>query len=95
MFFKKIFKFDVVYNFIKYNGKCENFYGYIYKFVVIVEGKFDDQDMVIDFVFLKKIVYDEVINILDYVYINDIIENFIVENIVKWIWGKFSKKIEE
>lgn len=95
MLLKKIFKFDAAHNLTNYNGKCENLHGHTYKLVVTVEGKPDDQDMVIDFVLLKKIVHDEVINILDHAYINDIIENPTAENIAKWIWGKLSKKIEE
>jgi len=75
MLLKKTFKFDAAHNLTKYNGKCENLHGHTYKLVVTVEGKPDNQDMVIDFVLLKKIVQNEVIDILDHAYINDIIEN--------------------
>jgi 6-pyruvoyltetrahydropterin/6-carboxytetrahydropterin synthase len=62
--------------------------------VVTVAGQNDDEGMVIDFVVLKKIVKENVLNILDHSYLNDIIEQPSAENIAEWIWEKLDEKLK-
>ncbi|MDK2886760.1 MAG: 6-pyruvoyltetrahydropterin/6-carboxytetrahydropterin synthase [Thermosipho sp. (in: thermotogales)] len=90
----KEFTFDAAHNLIKYHGKCEKLHGHTYKLVVTVAGQKDDEGMVIDFVVLKKIVKENVLNILDHSYLNDIIEQPSAENIAEWIWEKLDEKLK-
>ena len=71
-----------------YHGKCENLHGHTYKLLVTVEGPISKDGLVIDFVLLKKIVKDHVIEQLDHHHLNDIIANSSAENIAIWIWKK-------
>ncbi|SHH58566.1 6-carboxytetrahydropterin synthase QueD [Thermosipho atlanticus] len=89
----KEFTFDAAHNLVKYHGKCENLHGHTYKLVVTVAGEKNEEGMVIDFLELKKIVQENVLNILDHAYINKIIKQPSAENIAEWIWEKLSKKL--
>ncbi|APT74198.1 6-pyruvoyl tetrahydropterin synthase [Thermosipho melanesiensis] len=93
MFVTKEFTFDAAHNLIKYHGKCEKLHGHTYKLLVTVAGKKDEEGMVIDFLELKKIVKENVLNILDHSYINEIIEQPSAENIAEWIWERLKEKL--
>ncbi|MFN3699482.1 MAG: 6-carboxytetrahydropterin synthase QueD, partial [Dictyoglomus sp.] len=93
MLIVKKFKFDAAHNLIFYKGKCEKLHGHTYEVVVVVKGIPNEEGMVIDFVELKEIVKEEVINILDHSYINDIIPQPTAENIAVWIWNKLESKL--
>ncbi|BBJ27602.1 6-carboxy-5,6,7,8-tetrahydropterin synthase [Athalassotoga saccharophila] len=82
----KEFKFDAAHNLVNYHGKCEKLHGHTYKLRVTLEGKPDDEGMIIDFAELKRIVNDLVISRLDHNYINEIITQPSAENIAMWIW---------
>lgn len=86
----KEFIFDVVYFLFKVlqEYKCCNLYGYIYWLKFFLEGVVDlVMGWVVDFGDVKK-VWKKVEFLFDYQYLNDVLglENFIVENIVFWIW---------
>jgi len=90
---KKIFTFDAAHNLVKYKGKCEKLHGHTYKLEVKVCGKLDDEQMLIDFSDLSRMVKEEVLVHLDHAYINDIIPQPTVEMIAKWIWDRLSEKL--
>ncbi|HOJ93135.1 MAG TPA: 6-carboxytetrahydropterin synthase QueD [Dictyoglomaceae bacterium] len=94
MFIIKEFNFDAAHNLIRYKGKCERLHGHTYKLVVIVEGSPDEEGMVIDFLELKKIVEENVLNFLDHSYINDIIKQPTAENIAIWVWNQLKDKLK-
>lgn len=90
----KVFKFDAAHNLIKYHGKCESLHGHTYKLVVTMEGKLNEEGMIIDFACFKKIVEDNVLNLLDHSYLNNIIEQPTAENIALWIWEKLQEEMK-
>ena len=72
----------------EYNGKCEKLHGHTYKLVVKIDGTPDKEGMVIDFVRLKEIVKETVLNSLDHSCINDILPQPSAENIAVWVWNQ-------
>lgn len=94
MFLIREFKFDAAHNLESYKGKCEKLHGHTYRLVVVVEGVPDSEGMIIDFVELKDIVKEEVINVLDHSYLNEIINQPTAENIAIWVWKRLEKKLQ-
>jgi 6-pyruvoyltetrahydropterin/6-carboxytetrahydropterin synthase len=94
MILVKEFKFDSAHNLVNYNGKCEKLHGHTYKLVVKIKGTPDQNGLLIDFVDLKRIVNDEIIEVLDHKYLNEIIEQPTAENIAVWVWNRLKDKIE-
>lgn len=90
----KKFEFDAAHNLIHYNGKCEKLHGHTYKLVVKLEGKRDKEDMIFDFVELKRIVNENIINKFDHAYINDFIEQPTAENIAVYVWDNLVNLIK-
>lgn len=86
MLVSKDFKFDAAHHLTKYNGKCENPHGHTYRLRVTLEGKLNDDDMVMDFVALKKLVNDKVLSKYDHADLNDFFENPTAELIAMEIW---------
>lgn len=90
----KEFEFDAAHNLIEYHGKCERLHGHTYKLVVKVEGSRGKEDMVIDFIELKNIVKEEIVDKFDHAYLNDIIEQPTAENIAVYVWEKIKPLVE-
>ena len=86
MFVSKDFTFDAAHFLTKYHGKCEHLHGHTYKLRVTVEGKVQANGLVIDFVILKKIVKEQILNKYDHRCFNDFFENPTAEVIAKAIW---------
>lgn len=84
----KEFEFDAAHNLIHYHGKCEKLHGHTYKLVVKLEGEPDKEGMIYDFVELKKIVKERVVDKFDHAYINDIIPQPTAENIALFVWNE-------
>lgn len=84
----KEFEFDAAHNLIHYHGKCERLHGHTYKLVVKLEGEPDSEGMVYDFVELKSVVKEKIIERFDHAYINDIITQPTAENIAVFIWNE-------
>lgn len=82
----KEFEFDSAHFLPKYHGKCENLHGHTYKMVVKLEGTPDTEGMIMDFIMLKNLVKEKIINKLDHALINDIIPQPSAENIAVWTW---------
>ncbi len=87
------FKFDAAHKLEKYHGKCEALHGHTYKLRVTLCGYPNEEGMVIDFVELKNIVREEIINQLDHSYLNEIITQPTAENITKWVWDRLKIKL--
>lgn len=94
MFVLKEFEFDAAHYLPEYNGKCERLHGHTYKLVVKVEGTPDKEGMVIDFIRLKNIVKEEVLNKLDHACLNDILKQPSAENISVWVWQRLQKMLQ-
>lgn len=84
----KEFSFDAAHFVPDYYGKCERMHGHTYKLQVTVEGDVGKNGMTIDFVILKKMVKEKVLDKLDHQVLNDIIEVATAENVVIWIWNQ-------
>lgn len=90
MFLSKEFTFDAAHFLTKYHGKCERLHGHTYRLLVTMEGEVKKNGLILDFVILKKIVKEVVIEELDHRCLNDIVENPSAEHMVKWIWKKLA-----
>jgi len=80
-----------------YKGKCENLHGHNWKVGVIVSSsKLNTQQMVIDFVKLKKVL-NKILDQLDHKYLNNLpfFKNNqpTAENIAKFIYEKLKEKL--
>lgn len=86
----KIFTFDSAHFLPNYYGKCERMHGHTYRLKVVVEGPIGDNGLVIDFVILKKIVKEQVLDRIDHQVLNDVLAVPSCENLAKWIWGQLA-----
>ena len=76
---------------LDYDSPCKNLHGHSYKvFIKICARSLDDNGMVIDFVILKKIVRERVIDKFDHQCLNDFFENPTAENVAVWIWDQLA-----
>lgn len=87
------FRFAASHFLIKYKGKCENLHGHNYKLIVTIEGPIKDNDMVMDFKEIKKIVDEKVLESLDHTHLNDNFENPTAEKICIWIWDELKEDL--
>lgn len=86
MFVTREFNFDAAHFLSNYYGKCERLHGHTYKLHITLEGKVQENGMVIDFVIFKRIVNKHILEKLDHHLLNDLIENPSAERVVIWIW---------
>jgi 6-pyruvoyltetrahydropterin/6-carboxytetrahydropterin synthase len=86
MLVSKEFTFDAAHFLTKYKGKCENLHGHTYRLRITVEGPIGEDDMVMDFVVLKKLVNEKIVDKMDHVNLNDLFENPTAERMAEWIW---------
>ncbi|MBU1017697.1 6-carboxytetrahydropterin synthase QueD [Patescibacteria group bacterium] len=82
----KEFTFDSAHFLKDYHGKCERMHGHTYRMRVTVEGPIQANGLVMDYVEIKRIVNEKVIDKLDHNNINDILEHSSSENICIWAW---------
>lgn len=90
MFVGKEFTFDSAHFLPQYYGKCERLHGHTYRLRVTVEGRVGENGLVIDFVILKKIVKEQVLDKLDHQNLNDVIKVPSCENVARWIWDQLA-----
>lgn len=88
MLVSKEFTFDSAHFLTKYHGKCEHLHGHTYKLRVTVEGEIQQNGLVIDFVILKKIVKEKIIEKFDHRSLNDYFENPTAEIVCEFIWNE-------
>jgi len=91
----KEFKFSAAHKLTEYKGKCEKLHGHTYKLQVTVKGERKDDGLVIDFVELKRMVMENVVDKFDHAYLNDFFKNPTAENVAVWIWDELEGKFEE
>lgn len=84
----KEFEFDAAHHLTKYYGKCERVHGHTYKLLVTISGNLSSNDMLIDFIILKRVVKKHVLDYLDHQDLNTIFNNPTTENVAIWIWNK-------
>jgi 6-pyruvoyltetrahydropterin/6-carboxytetrahydropterin synthase len=84
----KEFSFDAAHHLIDYHGKCENLHGHTYRLRVTVEGPVQPNGLVMDFVEIKRLVKEKVVNRLDHTNVNDTIKHSSAENIAIWSWNE-------
>lgn len=93
MLITKEFTFDSAHFLPNYNGKCERLHGHTYKTHVTIKAPVNKETgLAFDFVELKKIVKEHVIEKLDHYLLNDIIPISSAENIAIWIWDELAKQ---
>lgn len=94
MFITKEFKFSSAHNLTNYHGKCEELHGHTFKLSVTLEGMPREDGMIIDFILLKNIIQENILNLLDHKYLNNIFKNPTCENIAKWTFEKLEPILE-
>jgi 6-pyruvoyltetrahydropterin/6-carboxytetrahydropterin synthase len=95
MLIKRKFTFDAAHNLTCYHGKCEQLHGHTYTMVVTLKGMPGDEGMIMDFLQIKSLVNEKVIQKLDHSYINDIIPQPTAENIAVWVWKQIAEEVEK
>ena len=90
MLVTKEFTFDAAHYLPNYYGKCENLHGHTYRLQVTVEGPVLSNGMVVDFVLLKHIVKERILNNVDHRCLNDQFPNPTTELICIWIWDELN-----
>lgn len=87
--------FDESWNKEKF-GLCYNMHGHHYWLHVTLKGvPNSDTGMVMNFVILKKIVKEHVVDILDHRNLNEFIKLTTCENMLIWIWNKLEPILKE
>lgn len=89
----KEFTFSAAHFLTKYHGKCEQLHGHNYRLQVTVAGSLNTDDVVIDFVALKKVVQDKIISQLDHTHLNDRFPNPTCELVAEWIFQQLQTHI--
>lgn len=89
----KIFEFAASHFLTKYHGKCENLHGHNYKLEVSVIGEMGEDDLVYDFVELKKSVKSKIIDQLDHTHLNERFDNPSAEVMAVWIWEELKNDL--
>lgn len=89
----KEFIFSAAHALTKYHGDCERLHGHNYRLRVTVTGPLNTDDLVIDFVELKRLVKDKVISQLDHTNLNDHFPNPTCELIAQWIFQQLKPHV--
>ncbi len=82
----KEFKFDSAHYLKDYHGKCERLHGHTYRMLVTIEGPVQANGLVMDFVEIKRIVKEKIIEKFDHANINDFLEHSTAENMCIYAW---------
>lgn len=90
----KEFTFDSAHFLTEYHGKCERLHGHTYRLQVTVEGTLNAEGMILDFIVLKNVVKEKVLNKLDHTNLNDLFKQPSTENIILWIWNEIKDDLK-
>lgn len=93
MLVSKEFTFDAAHFLTKYHGKCENLHGHTYRLRVTVEGEIGEEGMVVDFLDLKKLVKEKILDKFDHRNLNDFFENPTAELVAEFIWKELKPEL--
>jgi 6-pyruvoyltetrahydropterin/6-carboxytetrahydropterin synthase len=88
------FTFDAAHHLTEYKGKCENVHGHTYRLRVCVEEPVKEDGLALDFVEMKKVINEKVIDVLDHQDLNNHFDQPSCENIVIWIWNVLIKELQ-
>jgi len=87
MLLTRKFKFDASHTLDWHQGKCKNLHGHTFNLEIQVNGPLNENSVVIDFIELKQIVTQHILDKLDHSHLNDTIQNPTAENTAIWIWN--------
>lgn len=77
-------------------GKCKNLHGHNYKLFVTVEGNVKESGMVVNFVEMKKIIREKIIDVFDHRMINELMEDIpTAENMCLLFWKFLEKEFND
>ena len=77
-------------------GKCKNLHGHNYKLFVTVEGNIRESGMVVNFVEMKKIIREKIVDVYDHSLINDLMEEIpTAENMCLLFWEKLEREFKD
>ena len=93
MIIGKEFRFDSAHKLENYSGKCGNLHGHTYILQVSIQGKVQENGLVLDLAELRNIVNKKIIDRLDHKYLNDLIHNPSIENVSIWIWEQLIEEL--
>ncbi len=82
----KEFSFSAAHFLTKYHGKCENLHGHNYRLLVTVSAPLNSDDLAIDFIDLKQLVKQHVLDLVDHTNLNDRFPNPTCELVAQWIY---------
>ncbi len=89
------FQFNAAHRLPFYEGPCFHTHGHNYKLLVFVEGPVDPKTgLSIDFVKVKELVHEHVLDDIDHNDLNRVLENPTAENVVVWMWGQLQPHLE-
>ncbi len=87
----RTFGFEAAHHLPGYDGKCARVHGHSYMLHVTVDAPVGDDGLAMDFVDIKRIVEERVIDRLDHRDLNEIIEQPSAENIAIWSWNELGE----
>jgi 6-pyruvoyltetrahydropterin/6-carboxytetrahydropterin synthase len=83
------FQFNAAHRLPFYEGPCFHTHGHNYKLLVFVEGPVDPKTgLSIDFVKVKELVREHLLDEIDHNDLNLVLENPTAENVVVWMWER-------
>lgn len=88
------FRFAAAHRLPYYDGPCFRMHGHNYKLVVTIGGKVDPKSgMIMDFMQLKSIVQEQVLDHCDHKCLNDFMDNPTAEHIAVWCWERLRPRL--
>jgi len=89
------FQFNAAHRLPFYEGPCFHTHGHNYKLLVFVEGPVDPKTgLSIDFVKVKELVREHVLDSIDHNDLNQVLENPTAENVVVWMWRRLQPHLK-
>ena len=83
------FDFNAAHRLPLYDGPCRHTHGHNYRLRVVVEGRVDPETgLTTDFLIIKHLVREHVLETIDHNDLNQVIDNPTAENVVAWIWQR-------
>ncbi len=83
------FDFNAAHRLPHYDGPCRHTHGHNYRLRVVVEGRVDPATgLTTDFLVIKRLVQEHVLQTIDHNDLNLVVDNPTAENVVAWIWQR-------
>ncbi|MGH9463534.1 MAG: 6-pyruvoyl trahydropterin synthase family protein, partial [Vicinamibacteria bacterium] len=85
------FDFNAAHRLPLYDGPCRHTHGHNYRLRVVVEGRVDPATgLTTDFLVIKHLVREHVLQTIDHNDLNLVVDNPTAENVVTWIWRRLA-----